>query len=278
MKKSRGISTLIIVVLLITGLAYTAIMGIGSERAGSASQIKQGLDLAGGVSITYQVVGEDNPSAEDMADTIYKLQKRVEGYSTESQVYQEGDNRINIEIPGVTDANSILEELGKPGSLYFIAQTDSEGNENYSLDYSTYSYVLNKTLEELQADGSIVLSGTEVKAAQAGQITNDMGNNEYAVDLEFTAEGSTKFAEATKKAYENGETIAIYYDETFVSVPTVNSVIADGRANITNMSSFEEAEKLASTIRIGGLKLQLEELRSNVVGAQLGESAINTSL
>ncbi len=278
MKKSRGIISLIVIVLLIVGLGFTAIVGIGTEKAGSASQIKQGLDLAGGVSITYQVVGEENPSTEDMADTIYKLQKRIEGYSTESLVYQEGDNRINIEIPGVTDANAILDELGKPGSLYFISQTDSEGKENYSLDYATYSYTLNKTMEELIADGSVVLTGTEVKSAQAGQITNDMGNSEFAVDLEFTAEGSTKFAAATKKAYEAGETIAIYYDETFVSVPTVNSVIADGRANITNMSSFEEAEKLASTIRIGGLKLELEELRSNVVGAQLGESAIQTSL
>lgn len=278
MKKSRGISTLVVVALLLVGLAYTAIVGIGTEKAGSASQIKQGLDLAGGVSITYQVVGDENPSAEDMADTIYKLQKRVEGYSTESQVYQEGDNRINIEIPGVSDANTILEELGKPGSLYFISQTDSEGKDNYTFDYATYNYVLNKTIEEMIADGSIVMSGTEVKVAQAGQITNDMGNKEYAVDLEFTPEGSTKFAEATKKAFEAGETIAIYYDETFVSVPSVNSVIADGRANITNMSSFEEAEKLASTIRIGGLKLELEELRSNVVGAQLGESAINTSV
>ena len=62
-----------------------------------------------------------------MADTIYKLQQRVEQYSTESQVYQEGSNRINVEIPGVTDANSILEELGKPGSLYVIAHKDSEG-------------------------------------------------------------------------------------------------------------------------------------------------------
>lgn len=278
MKKSRGISTLVVVALLLVGLAYTAIVGIGTEKAGSASQIKQGLDLAGGVSITYQVVGDENPSAEDMADTIYKLQKRVEGYSTESQVYQEGDNRINIEIPGVSDANTILEELGKPGSLYFISQTDSEGKDNYTFDYATYNYVLNKTIEEMIADGSIVMSGTEVKVAQAGQITNDMGNKEYAVDLEFTPEGSIKFAEATKKAFEAGETIAIYYDETFVSVPSVNSVIADGRANITNMSSFEEAEKLASTIRIGGLKLELEELRSNVVGAQLGESAINTSV
>ena len=56
-----------------------------------------------------------------MADTIYKLQKRVEQYSSEAQVYKEGTNRINVEIPGVTDANQILEELGKPGSLYFIA-------------------------------------------------------------------------------------------------------------------------------------------------------------
>ena len=74
------------------------------------------------MSITYQAVGDEAPSAEDMADTIYKLQQRVDGYSTEAQVYQEGDDRINIEIPGVSDANQILEELGKPGSLEF--QTD----------------------------------------------------------------------------------------------------------------------------------------------------------
>ncbi len=278
MKKSRGIITLLVVILLLSGLAYTAVAGIGTEQAGAASGIKQGLDLAGGVSITYQVVGDENPSKEDMADTIYKLQKRVEGYSTESQVYQEGGDRINIEIPGVSDANTILEELGKPGSLYFISQTDSEGNKNYEIDPTTYSYKLNKTIDELVADGSVVITGTEVKAAQAGQRTNDMGNKDYAVDLEFTTEGSAKFAKATEKAYAAGETIAIYYDEQFVSVPTVSAVISNGQANITNMSSYEEAEKLASTIRIGGLKLQLEELRSNVVGAQLGEAAISTSV
>lgn len=278
MKKSRGIITLLVVILLLSGLTYTAIAGIGTEQAGAASGIKQGLDLAGGVSITYQVVGDENPSKEDMADTIYKLQKRVEGYSTESQVYQEGNDRINIEIPGVSDANTILEELGKPGSLYFISQTDSEGNRNYEIDPTTYAYKLNKTIDELIADGSVVVTGTEVKSAQAGQITNDMGNKDYAVDLEFTTEGSAKFAKATEKAYAAGETIAIYYDEQFVSVPTVSAVISNGQANITNMSSYEEAEKLASTIRIGGLKLELEELRSNVVGAQLGETAISTSV
>ncbi len=278
MKKSKGIITLLVVILMLTGLAYTAVIGIGTEQAGAASGIKQGLDLAGGVSITYQVAGDRDPSKEDMADTIYKLQKRVEGYSTESQVYQEGSDRINIEIPGVSDANAILEDLGKPGSLYFISQTDSSGNKNYEIDPTTYSYKLNKTMEDLIADGSVVITGTEVKAAQAGQRTNDMGNKDYAVDLEFTTEGSAKFAKATEKAYAAGETIAIYYDGQFVSVPTVSAVISNGQANITNMSSYEEAEKLASTIRIGGLKLELEELRSNVVGAQLGEAAISTSV
>lgn len=74
--------------------------------------------LSGGVSITYQVVDE-NPSAEDMSDTIYKLQKRVDSYSTEASVYQVGDDRITVEIPGVQDANQILEDLGNPGSLEF---------------------------------------------------------------------------------------------------------------------------------------------------------------
>jgi SecD/SecF fusion protein len=250
MKKSKAIIVLLIMVLLIGGLGYTTAFGIGSEKTGAAEGIKLGLDLAGGVSITYQVKGDEEPSAEDMSDTIYKLQKRVEGYSTEAQVYQEGSDRINIEIPGVSDANAVLEELGKPGSLYFV---DEEGNT--------------------------VVEGTQIKSATA-VTTNDSttGNKDYAVDLVLTEEGSKAFAEATAKAAPEKKKIYIYYDDALVSAPTVQSEITGGEAYITNMESFEEAEQLASTIRIGGLKLELEELRSNVVGAQLGSTAINTSL
>ena len=166
MKKKRAVISLIVFVLILGLLGYTAVFGVGSDKSGSASSIKLGLDLAGGVSITYQVVGDEEPDGEDMEDTIYKLQQRVQNYSTEAQVYQEGSDRINIEIPGVSDANAILEELGKPGSLYFIAQTDSEGNQNYTGSYAVdaegevvIQYTLLKTIEELQADGSIVLTG-----------------------------------------------------------------------------------------------------------------------
>lgn len=284
MKKNKAIVILLCTLLLLLGVTYIDIFGVNAEGDGSAAGISLGLDLAGGVSITYQVVGDEEPSSTDMSDTIAKLQKRVENYSTEAIVYQEGSDRINIEIPGVSDATTILEELGRPGSLYFIAQTDADGNENYSAQYVTnadgsygYTYVLNKTIDELLEDGSILVQGTDVKDAQAGSVQDTMGS-EYVVSLTMTEEGKVKFAEATKNAYSKGESLAIYYDGSIISAPSVNAEIADGNAQISPMESYEAAENLASTIRIGGLKLELEELHSKVVGAQLGVDAIDTSL
>nr|WP_315049354.1 protein translocase subunit SecD [uncultured Lachnoanaerobaculum sp.] len=217
----------------------------GKTSKFSTGKIKLGLDLAGGVSITYQTV-EPNPSDEDMADTIYKLQQRVQNYSTEAEVYREGDNRINIDIPGVSDANAILNELGKPGSLIFV---DPQGNT--------------------------VLTGDQVATAKAGIIDNN-GNSEYVVSLTFTDEGSKAFAEATARLI--GQRIAIIYDNVIYSNPTVQTAITGGTAQITGMTSYDEAKNLASTIRIGSLSLELEELRSNVVGAKLGQEAISTSM
>ncbi|MCR4757660.1 MAG: protein translocase subunit SecD [Butyrivibrio sp.] len=293
MKKLKSFLALIVVLLLLGGVGYSAVYGLGADKSGSLSSINLGLDLAGGVSITYEVSGEENPDKEDMSDTIYKLQQRVEQYSTEALVYQEGSNRINIEIPGVSDANKILEDLGQPGNLYFIAQTDSEGNQNYSYHYGVNAdgtmevddagnlimgYVLDKKLEDLEADGSIVLTGDQVASSQAASQQDSYGAQEPVVSLEFTEEGAKAFAEATAKAYAAGETIGIYYDGHFISVPRVQAEITDGKAVITGQSTFEEAQNLASLIRIGGLKLQLTELRSSVVGAQLGTDAIRTSL
>lgn len=247
MKKKQGILVLILTVIVVGFLAFTTAVGFGPAGIGAAKNIKTGLDLAGGVSITYQVKG-DAPSQEDMDDTIYKLQKRVEGYSEEAQVYQEGDDRINVEIPGAKDANKILEELGKPGSLEF--QDES---------------------------GETVLDGSDIADAK-GAVTEDQvtGQKQYIVSLKLTKEGTKKFAEATEANL--GKQIAIVYDGETISAPTVQTVISDGQAQITGQESIEEANELASVIRIGSLKLELTELRSKVVGAQLGEDAIKTSL
>ncbi len=246
MKKGKALGILVLILAIMAGMSWYAGTIVSTVGIGENRNIKLGLDLAGGVSITYKAVDE-NPSEEDMSDTVYKLQKRVETYSTEASVYQEGNDRINIEIPGVSDANSILEELGKPGSMEFQ-------NE----------------------DGETLLTGTDIQNAQAATYKNEMGNTEYIVELTLTDEGAVKFEEATSANV--GKSMPIVYDGEIISSPQVKSAISGGTAQIDGMESFEAAEELASTIRIGSLSLELEELHSKVVGAQLGEEAISTSL
>ena len=277
MKKSRGILVLILTAIITVFFCFTAAVGIGPTGTGAAKNIKTGLDLAGGVSITYQAKDSD-PSSEDMKDTVYKLQKRVEQYSTEAQVYQEGSDRINVEIPGVTDANAILEELGQPGSLCFITQQDEDGNANFQTDANSETgYSLARSLDEIREAGCVVLEGTDVADATGGAIQQqNSSSREYVVDLTLTDEGKTKFAEATQNNV--GKQIAIIYDNGVLSAPRVNEAITGGKAQISGMESVERAQELASYIRIGSLSLELTELRSSVVAAQLGEEAISTSV
>lgn len=247
MSKKKSVISLIILAALTVLLGYTVIFGIGSKHTGAAKNIRTGLDLSGGVSITYETT-EKNPSQEDMSDTIYKMQQRVTNYSTEANVYQQGTNRINVEIPGVTNATEILEDLGTPGSLYFA-----------------------------DADGNTVLEGTDIADAQ-GVATTDQttGQREYVVELTMTKDGATKFQEAT--AANVGKQISIVYDGNTISSPTVQQEISGGKAQIDGMSSLEEAKSLASYIRIGSLSLELKEIYSNVVGASLGQEALSTSV
>ena len=246
MKKSKAAVILAVILVAFVGLAYYASIILSSTGIGEDMSIPLGLDLSGGVSITYQVVDE-NPSAEDMSDTIYKLQKRVDSYSTEASVYQVGDDRITVEIPGVQDANQILEDLGNPGSLEFQ-----------------------------MPDGTVFMTGDMVADAQAATQTDTYGNKEYVVALKLTDEGAKIFGEVTSENI--GKNLPIVYDGETISYPRVQTAITGGEAQITGMADFEEAETLATQIRIGSLSLQLSELESSVVGAQLGSQAIASSL
>ncbi|MCM1498610.1 MAG: protein translocase subunit SecD [Clostridium sp.] len=253
-KRNSVLTILIFIVALALG-TYTTVIGLGSKKIGTAKNIILGLDLAGGVSITYEVEEED-ATQQEMDDTINRLQQRADVYSPDSSVYQEGSNRISIEIPGVTDANQILEDMGKPGALEFLDE------DNYA------KYAAGEEYE-------VVLSGSEVKNASAG-IDNSGTVKEYVVELAFNDEGTRKFAEATENNI--GKRIYIIYDGSVASAPTVQTAITGGSAVINGMADNEEAENLAQTIRIGALPLTLRELRSNVVGATLGQDALSTTL
>ena len=253
-KRNSVLTTVIFLLVLALG-TYTAVQGLGKHHIGKAENIILGLDLAGGVSITYQIK-EDNPSEQDIRDTIQRLQQRADVYSTDSNVYKEGSDRISIEIPGVSDANKILEELGKPGALEFVDE------DNYSKFASGQEY-------------ETLLTGSDVKNASAA-IDNSGTVQEYVVQLAFNDEGTKKFADATTANV--GKRIYIIYDGEVASAPTVQTAITGGSAVINGMADDEEAEQLAQTIRIGALPLTLEELRSNEVGATLGKDALSTTL
>ena len=280
MRKNKAIVVLLLIFSMMIGLVVYGLGVLEATTAGKGNSIVLGLDLSGGVSITYQIMTE-NPTQTDINDTIAKLEERAENYSTEYAVYQVGEDRITVEIPGVFDANAVLEDLGSPGALYFIKAKNAEGKANYTYDSTSeedVAYKLNYKLEELIADGSVILTGNDVKSAQAGYQPDQYGANMPVVSLVFTDEAAKIFGEVTQEAAKNNESIAIYYDDHFISVPTVQEAITNGQCVISGSSDFAAAEELATFIRIGAISLKLEELESNVVGAQLGSDALSTSV
>lgn len=254
MKKTKRNAVLVIIAfLLILGVAiYTAIFGVADR--GKVEYIKLGLDLKGGLSVTYEIQ-EDDYSDKDLEDTKYKIEQRVEAYTNEYSVYEDGDKKITAEIPGVTNADEILNALNIEGKLEFL---DPDNYTKWSKG------------QEYEA----ALTGDDIKNATAG-IDSDNGNDNV-VQLAFTDEGAQKFADVT--AANVGNIVYIIYDNKVVSAPTVQSAITGGSAEINKIGSYEEAEQLATTIRIGALPLTLKQVRSNIVGATLGSDAISTSL
>lgn len=262
--KRKAVINLIIFFLLLAGGIYMAIAGVGQNESGKTANVPLGLDLQGGLSVTYEIQDE-KPTSDEINATVDKLQRRVDAYSSEGEVYQEGNDRITVEIPLNTekvDAHDVLDELGQPGQLLFL------DSENYTIWQQNQNNGTNDAYEA-------VLTGSDIKNAQAG--VDDSGTvKDYVVQLQFTDEGAQKFATAT--AANIGKPIYIIYDGAVASAPTVQSAITDGNAVINKISSYDEAESLASTIKIGALPLELKQIQYNIVGAKLGQKAVSTSL
>lgn len=275
--KVKGVLQVLLVLVLIAAFAFVAARGIGGAHRGSAKNIRLGLDLEGGVSVTYQAYKTDStgkrtgeqPTDKDMADTIYKMQKRVETLeSTEAAVYQEGSDRVTIDIPGASDSEEVLKELGKAGALYFILYSDLK-TEKGGTPNEGDKVVYDKS--------KVLLTGDMIGEATSGSRQQEgTGKTEYGVSIKFAGKGIKKFAKITGEHV--GEQLAIVYDEKLVSAPNLKEEISGGECWISGRFTSESAEQLASTVRIGALPLELENIHGNVVGATLGSQALKSSL
>ena len=278
----KGLLGLALILLVLAGIG--AWIGISffyeSDYRVFPQDIKRGLDLSGGVSITYEAVDKENAGDQQMTDALKKFQKRAEAFSTESNVYREGDYRINVDIPGAKDAQAVLEKLGSAGNVYFIYAQDKNGVANVTEQDG--KYVLARSLEDIIKDGDAPVDGTMVINAEGLAIQNQSGAAMNVVSLEFNGEGTKAFGDATEWAYHQSglaNQIAIVYDGNVISCPSVRSgAITDGKAQIEGNMTIDEAREIATFIRIGALPIEVTPIRSNIVGATLGSRALETSL
>ena len=247
--KLKGVLQLLVILLVTAAVCVVAYTGIGGAKRGSAKNIRLGLDLAGGVSVTYEATKE-NPTAQEMKDTVYKMQMRVQNESTEASVYQEGNNRVTVDVPDVDDPQAVLDKLGKAGALEFVLYNNVKVGE----DGKTATY----------DKKDVIIDGSMLKTAEAAtQQDSTTGQSENVVKLSFNAKGTKKFKKVTTDHV--GEQFSIIYDGEIVSSPVIREAIDGGEAVISgSFDEFSKAEDMASTLRIGALPLEGQEVPGDV--------------
>ena len=243
MKGKRAL-TLAGIFLAMAGMIVVIAMGIGREGHLGIANIRQGLDLQGGVSILYEA-NIDNPTSEGMAAANNLLRTRLDnrGY-TEATTAVEGTRQIRVDIPGVENAEAAVREIGATAQLVFM---DGQGNE--------------------------LLTGEHVADARMGI---NQATSEPVVNLQFTDEGSILFANATRANI--GQQIFILMDGEIISSAVVREAITGGSSEISGGFTTERANLLATQIRQGSLPFGLNVISFNNVGARLGADALRTSI
>ncbi len=282
----KGVLQLLLIIIVIGALGVFLFLGYSDENIKGVKDIGLGLDLAGGLSITYETT-DPSPEKDQMEMTIYRMQKRIEGYSNDASVYQQGSNRIIAEIPGVTNAETILADLGHAGNVYFIYGQGTDGVANITSD-GKGGYTLARPMDEIVAAGQCVLDGSDIETAEAqyyeGNAQNGKVGTQYIVDLTLKGSGQSKFYQATQYVsqfyYSGGVNgiLAIVYDSDVISAPRCESAINSNKATISGSFTFDEVKTLANTIKIGALPLELNQIQYSIVGAQLGSNALKTIL
>ena len=254
--KGKSTITLVGIFLAMVGLTLVLVFGIrwtdsdGNHQSRlSVRDIRQGLDLQGGVSILYQA-DIDNPTSTDMEAANALLRARLDARNyLEATTATEGTDQIRVDIPGVADAEAAVAQIGASAVLMF---TNDMGQPIVGSD------------------------GTPLTGARVANARPGVDGSNVVVLLEFDSLGASIFAEATRQYL--GRSILIWMDDELLSSPTVRSVIYGGAASIDGNFTSATATLLAQQITQGSLPFGLTPISTNLVGARLGVDALNTSI
>lgn len=251
--KGKNLVLFLAIVLLISIFAYIAVYGLNIgkyEVLPVKKLIKLGLDLRGGATVLLEA--KDNPedpvTEEKMDRAMATIRQRIDSLGvTEPVIVRQGARRLEVQLPEIQDPQRAIELIGQTAQLEFREE-----------------------------NGNVVLTGNDIKKAEADYGGDGTLGQQPIVALELTPEGAKKFADATKRNV--GKVIGIYLDNRPISLPTVQNVITEGRAQITGSRTIEEAADLATLIRAGALPVELEIMSVTAVGPQLGANSFEKSI
>ncbi|WP_373483556.1 protein translocase subunit SecD [Acetobacterium sp.] len=251
--KSKSGIQLILITLFIALVGYILFNGVsvGVYDIGNVSNnINYGLDLTGGVNVVLeaQATDDDPVTAEKIESAMLTIRQRIDTLGvSEPTITKQGDNRIRVSIPSVSDQEEALDLIGKTAQLEFVGP-----------------------------DETVILTGKDVVDSKGVMQTDSSGLEKAVVTLKFSEEGTKLFADATQKYI--GQVIQIKLDDEIISSPTVNVAITNGEAVIEGIGDIEEAGNLASLIRGGALPVKLVPIEVRTVGPTLGQNSLDKSI
>ncbi|MFN8482742.1 MAG: protein translocase subunit SecD [Anaerolineae bacterium] len=268
-------------------------------------RVHEGLDLQGGLQVLLQAKTIDAngnpapPAAADLDATRFIIENRVNGLGVSEPIVQiQGDDKIIVELPGISDPDQAIRTFGQTGRLEFIDAGDTYLQPGTRVQ-TTYPDLFPVSPDRLKITSTAPVTGTGAVGA-TGAVTNtgaitgtrfatvvtgehlasaELGSNqttgEPVVNFALTSDGSRRFLDYTSKNV--GKFLAIVLDGEVISSPRVNSAISDS-GQITGNFSRESANSLVLQLKYGALKVPLEVIDTRVIGPSLGQDSVQRSL
>lgn len=297
MLKKRILGLLVLLIGVAIGyFIYNTTEGL-SGVAGNKYDFKLGLDLSGGTSLVYRadISNIDESEVRDAMDSLRDvIERRINlfGVSETTVLVQDasfvndGENRIVIELPGVTDIDKAVSMIGQTPLLEFKTERP-EGPEKEKL-IKDFELIQDQVLS-----GEIPLSSIEdpyfvptpltgrflekatLQFSQSGSSGNAIGGEPMVV-LKFNKEGSDLFEKITSENV--GKPVAIYLDGAPISTPVVREAIKGGEAIISGDFTPDEGKQLVGRLNSGALPVPIELISTQTVGPSLGAEAVSAGV
>ena len=250
---------LFVVAILIVLFSLTAILGVSytygdtkNAYVKGASDIRFGIDIRGGVDVTFMPADDVEATDAQMAAAKTVIEDRLVGLGiTDYESYVDNNkNRIIVRFPWKSDEadfnpQTAIDEIGTTAKMVFRKGSSSTGEE--------------------------ILSGDDVASASAAYNETEG----WVVQLKFNSDGASAFAAATTELAANNGTISIWLDDSNISTATVNEAITGGEAIIKGNFDQDSASTLANQINSGSLPFALSAESYSTISPSLGAKSLD---